>query len=183
MRTTIVLCALTLILSAPFLVLGDTWSFSPELTVKTQQFGKTKIVLSIDAREDQGFPPHTLCVYHGDELLAKIPNVGFEKLYASKDNQTFVGLSNYGIPGTALIVFDAKGNLIREVKHRHMPYGIHTKHSITVIREWVDLEGAVKFDSNDRAIYVKGTTGQRYNLLAPDLDFDIVQRFTGDEPD
>ncbi|HEV2296835.1 MAG TPA: hypothetical protein VGR35_23545 [Tepidisphaeraceae bacterium] len=139
------------------------------------EFGESKLVLEIDGTKSQHYPPHTLSVYVGDELLAKYKNVGFDKVYASKDNKFFVGVSNGGIPGTAFVVFDAEGNLLREEKHRFLPRALYTSQSVTVIRVWYDRENPnVEFDVRDGrllAVFIRGSNNQRYNLLERDLGF------------
>src|SRR5688572_33508631 len=100
------------------MVLADSWRYPKELIKKEFEFGESKLVLEIDGTKSQAWPPHTLSIYAGDQLLAKYKNVGFDKVYASNDNKFFVGVSNSGIPGTAFVVFDAQGNLLREEKDR-----------------------------------------------------------------
>ena len=69
-----------------------------------------------DARENTRWPLFELMIYKGDELQAKYRNIGFDKIFASEDNRYFLGVSNTGIPGTAFVIFDSDGKLLREVK-------------------------------------------------------------------
>jgi hypothetical protein len=155
---------------------ADSWSYSPTLQSTSYEFGNSRFVLEIDGRKDQAFPPHTLSIYLRGKLVAKYQNVAFDKIYASKDNRFFVGLSNGGIPGTAFVLFDSQGKLIREVKHRFLPKGIHTDGSVTLSRIWFnEKEPAVEFKAEGdylEGVFVRGSSGQRYNLLEPDLGFD-----------
>ena len=152
---------------------ADKWSFPPEVQKQTFEFGKSKLVIEIDGTRDRGFPPHTLSIHLNGELMAKYRNVGFSKVYASEDNRYFVGLSNDGIPGTAFIIFDAQGNLIREQKHRFLPHAMYTGWSVTRVREWFnEAHPAVEFKADTLglgAVFVQGSNGQRYDLLRPDL--------------
>lgn len=131
--------------------------------------------MSTRTRKDWGYPPHTLSIYAGDELLAKYKNVGFEKVYASKDNMFFVGVSNSGIPGTAFVIFDAQGNLLRELKHPFLPHAMYTSRSVTIMRVWYDGEDPeVEFNVRDGhliGISIRGSNNQKYDLLEPDLGF------------
>jgi len=68
--------------------------------------------------------------------MAQYKNVGFEEVFASPDNEYFLGVSNSGIPGTAFVIFNKKGNLIREEKHGFMAMSIYTEMSITLHRTW-----------------------------------------------
>lgn len=153
--------------------LADKWSYPAEVAKETFEFGKSKFILEVDGKRDQYLPPHTLSIYLNDELVARYRNIGFAKVYASEGNRYFVGLSNRGIPGTAFVIFDAEGNLIREEKHRFLPPGVHTSMSVTLVREWFnDKEPAVEFKMDgDRltAVFVQGSNGQRYDLLKADL--------------
>ena len=155
---------------------ADSWSYAREVTNTTHEFGKSRIVLEVDATRNQSYPDHTLFIYLGGQLMAKYRNVGFDQIHASNDNEYFVGLSNSGIPGTAFVIFDARGNLIREQRHRFMPMGIYTTMSVTLRRVWLDLEKPeVEFKADkDRllSLLVLGSNKQRYDLLRPDLGYD-----------
>jgi hypothetical protein len=168
------MCAIC-VLACAAAVLADSWMFPKKLIKNEHTFGDSKIVLEVDGTKDQGFPPHTLSIFTGDQLLAKYKNVGFEKVYSSMDNRFFVGVSNRGIPGTAFVVFDADGNLLREEKHRFLPYELYTSQSVTLVREWYDEKNPdVEFDVRDgrlAAVFIRGSNKQKYNLLERDLGF------------
>lgn len=155
--------------------LADSWAFPKKLMKKEFEFGESKIVVEIDGRKSQGFPPHTLYIYAKGQLQAQYKNVAFDKVYTSEDNQFFVGASNTGIPGTAFVVFDAKGNLLREVKHRFVPPGMYTSQSITLIRRWFDeADPNVQFlirDDRLVGVSIRGSNKQTYDLLKPDFGF------------
>lgn len=174
------LCLFALTLTLATAALADDWSFPKELVTTTNTFGDTRIVLEIDGTKDQTYPPHAISVFNGDTLLAKLPNTGFGAVYASPDNQFFVGLSNDGIPGTAFVVFDARGNLIREQKHAFMPVLIYSSMSVTRVREWFDaVKPEVEFVVEAGRLlhlHVNGSNGQRYDLLKADLNFDVTKR-------
>jgi hypothetical protein len=169
------LMTIALVLGAWGSALADSWVYPKEVTRKTYDFGKSRIVLEVDATRNWTYPDHTLFIYLDVELMARYRNVAFEQIHASKDNEYFVGLSNRGIPGTAFVIFDAKGNLIREEKHRFLPTAIYTSRSVTLSRVWFDSakpEVEFKVEPNRLAgILVWGSNKQRYDLLRADLGF------------
>jgi hypothetical protein len=175
--------ALPLIMTALMAVsitFADTWSYPAEIVTDTHEFGRSKIELRVDGTQSRVYPPHTLLINLDNELVAKYQNVGFKTLYSSTDNQYFVGLSNGGIPGTAFVVFDAKGNLLRELKHNHMQLDMHTLRTVTLVRHWFDDENpAVEFELGThglRSVWVNGSNGQLYDLLSANLNFKPEQK-------
>ena len=125
--------------------LADSWRFDPVLKQHTETFGNTKIVMSIDARKNQGLPDFSVEVYANKELRARYRGVSYQKLFASPDKSLFLGLSNDGLPGTAVVLFDKSGNLLLEVKHAAAAFD-YCVQSMTRLREWFDADNpAVKF--------------------------------------
>lgn len=148
---------------------ADSWSFPRELDRKAYPFGESRIVLEIDARKDTQYPDFILSIYLGEEMMAKYRNVGFEDLFPSPDNEYFLGLSNSGLPGTAFVIFDKRGRLIREEKHQFVDPSIHTSMSVTLHREWFDKKHPdVQWEFHMQRlgrIWVNGSSGNRYDLL------------------
>ena len=177
MKKTVLLCFLSCCLFA--LSYGDTWVFEPKVTEKSYAFGKSRIVLKIDATKNQSWPEHTLLIYFLSELMAKYKNIGFQQVFASPENRYFVGLSNTGIPGTAFVIFDQRGNLIREEKHRFMNNSIYSKQSVTVLQEWYHEEDPqVEFLLSGKhldKIIVNSSSGKRYNLLYHDYKYFFLE--------
>lgn len=129
--------------------LADQWSFPAEKNVRKFEFGATRIELIRDATQNQQYPSYQLAIYQSGTLVAKYGNVAFEYIAASPDQRVFVGLSNSGIPGTAFVMFDYRGNLIREVKH---PYwtGPYCDRSVSLVRNWYDPSNpGIKFQYSD----------------------------------
>lgn len=151
------------------LVFADSWSFPPKVEQKVYEFGESRIVLEVDARHNHLYPDFILSIYLAGQLTAKYRNVGFDQLCPSPGNEYFVGLSNKGLPGTAFVVFDKHGSLIREQKHQFADSRIYTSVSVTLIREWYDNKNpGVQFEEDGghlRRVWVKGSTNQRYDLL------------------
>jgi hypothetical protein len=163
------LLILAVIALATALVFADSWGFEAKLDEKTHEYGQSRIVLATDTRENQQYPEYSLSIYLADELMARYRGVAFDQIFASDDHTYFVGLSNHGLTGTAFVIFDRKGNLIREMKHRFMDPKFYTSRSVTVIREWYnDKNPAVQFQIEKnrlRQVTVNGSAGTRYNLL------------------
>lgn len=156
-------------------VYGDSWSFEKRSTDKTYQYGNTKIVMTRDATKDQKYPDYILQIYYMNELSAQYRNVAFEHLFASPDNNTFIGLSNSGLPGTAVVFFGKEGELRLEIKHNigHFEY---CEESSTVHRVWYDAEKPdVKFVMNKTNDVVENITLRDCNGKTVSL-FDIVDK-------
>ncbi len=82
------------------------------------EFGEVKVTMDVTYSTSPLIKPeYILSMFKGDELLAKIPGVGVQVLKGSVDNSVIVGLSNSTVPGTAFVILNNKGELLREVKH------------------------------------------------------------------
>src|SRR3989442_6564906 len=90
---------------------ADSWSYDPKASDREFKFGATRIVVTTDARENRKYPDFVLRIFSDQELRAQYRGIGFEQVFASPDNELFLGLSNRGIPDTAVVLFDKKGNL------------------------------------------------------------------------
>lgn len=159
-----------LLVLLPALVQADSWLFEKKSTDRTFEFGNSKIVLTVDARKDQKNPAYILRIFKGGQLLAQYRNVAFEHLFASRDHSLFVGLSNDGLPGTAIVIFDDEGNLNLEIKHNVGKFNYCEK-SVTRNRIWYNRENpSVEFkyaESGNRVddITLKDCKGQRISLF------------------
>lgn len=148
---------------------ADTWRYPPTVESKVIRHGSVRIVLTTDARQDQWYPDFTLEVFKDDEQMARIPGVAFDKLFASQDNTLFVGLSNSGLPGTAVVVFTDQGRVILLAKHGFAEFD-YCQRSVTLARVWFDAERPdVRFQigSNDGkvGIFLRNCKGQEVELL------------------
>jgi hypothetical protein len=84
-------------------------------------------------------------VLRDGEIQAQYKGIAFQHLFASPNNTIFVGLSNDGIPGTAIVVFDAEGDLRLLVNHENAEFN-YCRVSVTRVRDWYDAEDPnVKF--------------------------------------
>jgi len=104
--------------------MAESWNYENKSSDEIKQFGETQLTLTTDATNNQTFPEFTLKIQNNDILQAQYRNIAYDNVFASADNSVFVGLSNDGLPGTAIIVFDKRGNLRLELKHRftNFPY-------------------------------------------------------------
>lgn len=131
------LIALLLFITA--VAMADTWEYPPERTVTEFEFGNTKIHRIVDATKNQRYPDFTIDVYYARELVARYRGLSFDRLEPMADNRLFIGLSNSGLPGTAIVVFDASGNLrlLRDHDLDESQFRYCDK-SVVLIREWFD---------------------------------------------
>ena len=155
------------ILSAASLY-ADSFMFPTNAYKVTEQFGDTKFELCFDPRDDQDSHMFELLIYKNDTLLSKYRNVTFTDIFASPDNKYFLGVSNFGIPGTAYVIFDNEGRLIKEVKHVYSDLK-YSSYSLVLAREWYDKDNPdVEFHSNQwrlRSLQINSSSGERIELL------------------
>ena len=103
------------------------------------EFGDIKATLNVTYSTSPLIKPeYVLSLHKGDELLAKLPGVGVQVLTASKDHSMLVGLSNSTSPGTAFIILDNRGNLLREVKHMSVALDYCIKDDSSYKAVWFD---------------------------------------------
>lgn len=156
-------------------VYGDTWLYENKSTDSVYEYGNTKIVKTLDATKNQKSPEFILRIYYRNELSAQYKNVSFENLFASPDNNLFIGLSNGGIPGTAIVVFGKEGELNLEIKH-NLGHLVYCEESVTVRRVWYDAENPeveFKMDASGgkiEDIMLRDCSGKTVSL------FDIVEQ-------
>ena len=149
---------------------ADTWRFPATVQSEVEMHGETSIRRIRDARENQSYPLYTIEVSRGEQLLARIPGVSYEKLFAAPDRSFFVGLSNDGLPGTAVVILGQDGQLRMEVKHGPARFD-YCQESATRRRVWFDAdEPAVKFTKDPKwggyAVTLRTCRGREVNLLA-----------------
>ncbi len=132
-------------------VFADSWFFEKKSTDYVYEFGKTKIIRTVDATRNQQYPEYALQIFLNNELMALYRNISFEHVFSAKD-EVFIGFSNSGLPGTAIIIFDKNGNLKLEIKHHYGNIN-YCEESITMIRKWYDASiPNVKIDYDNEKI-------------------------------
>lgn len=156
----------------PFVAFADKWKFEDVKKESKYKFGDVVITRIVDARQDQYSPDHIIKIERKSNLAALYRNVSFQEIFASKDNKTFVGLSNGGIPGTAIVIFNNKGELKIEIKHDFGNFD-YCKKSVTLIREWYEGKNSkfeFLYDKNNnitdmRLLTCKGKTVSLYDVI------------------
>lgn len=118
---------------------ADSWlAYKPERVEEKFAFGLVTITKIRDTTTNQNFPSYTVLIHKAGVLQGMYKEVSFEKIFASKDNEIFVGLSNSGLSAdTALVVFRADGSLRMLLRHSDFSLD-YCNESITVVREWFD---------------------------------------------
>lgn len=129
-----------LLIVLPVIASGDSWlPYEPERKVTDFEFGETTIRRVVDATRDQMFPSFSIDVVTAGKLVGRYGGISFEYIQATDDNKVFVAISNGGLPSTALIVFDADGNIRVLLDHRVDDYRFeYCDESVTLVKEWFD---------------------------------------------
>jgi hypothetical protein len=148
---------------------ADSWSYPPTVESHSFRHGSVRIVLTRDARTNQKLPDFLLEVFKDEVRMAQIPGVSFDKLFVSQDNRLFVGLSNSGIPGTAVVVFTDQGKLKLLAQHGLAEFD-YCERSVTLARVWFDEENpSVRFQLDEHdpkpGIYLRSCKGQDIELV------------------
>lgn len=148
---------------------ADTWLYPAEVKTHEYTFGDVRAVVTEDATKDQHYPTFLLTVFKEGAEVARYPGVAFETLVASPDNRVFVGLSNSGLPGTAVVVFNDRGDVTLLASHHLAEFDYCTK-SITLERVWYnrdepDVEFKLEGKAEDQGIYLQSCRGARIELL------------------
>jgi len=164
------LAALLAIALASAVSSADSWRYPATISSKTDTYGDVSVRRIIDARKDQQYPDFAVEVSRGKELLARFRGVYFEQLFPAPDGSFFVALSNNGLPGTAVLIFDREGNLRLEAKH-DVAFFDYCGYSVTRQRLWFDADTpAVKFvkhkDVDSYQVRLRNCHGKEVDLLA-----------------
>jgi hypothetical protein len=150
---------------------ADSWSYKPISEDKSYEFGPVKVVLTTDATRDTKYPEFTVRVFRSGLLQAQYRRMAFEHVVSSPDQSVIVGLSNDGLPGTAIAVFGASGDL-RLLVHHGMAEFDYCERSVTRRRVWFDEQNPdVRFDFNSKepgmsGISLRDCRGNRVDIWA-----------------
>ena len=129
---------------------ADSWSYKPISEDRTYEFGPVKVVLTTDATNDRKYPEFTVRVFRNGAMQAQYRGIAFEHLFAAPDQKAIVGISNDGLPGTAIVVFGPSGDLRLLVSHGLAEFDYCDK-SVTRRRVWFDEEKPdVKFNFDNK---------------------------------
>ena len=149
---------------------ADSWKYKKELKKDNFTFGDVKIIRVIDTRNNDQYPDWSIEIYNKNELMALYKGVSFSDIVSDDKNNIFVGISNRGMPGTAVIIFDSKGNLRLLRNHKEGLFS-YCSWSITRVREWYNDENPeikiIKGQGTVQSkIEVNGCDGKVVNVLS-----------------
>lgn len=155
-------------LAAPSLS-GDSWAFDKGIRQDEFQCGEIRVVRVVDATEDQQWPRFRIEIYAANGVAGTLEGLSFEDLAMSPDCNLFLGISNVGVPRTAVVLFTARGELIKAIDHpqeMELPY---CELSVTIDRVWYDEdEPAVEFEYSEagdlQEITFKSCSGELLGL-------------------
>ena len=158
-----------LLLIATTTAQADSWSYPPEVTTRAYSYGDVRVVTTTDARVHRKVPDFLLEIFRGETRVAQIPGLSFEQLFVSNDNRLFLGLSNNGIPGTAVVLFNDRGDLLLLADHGMAEFDYCEK-SVTLVRTWFDAANPnVRFRLGEEeakpGIYVRTCKGNDVEIL------------------
>ena len=136
---------------------------------KKHIYGDATIIMKVNPSEPDF--EISISIFYKEKFKAKFEGVSFERLFPSPKNDYFLGVSNSGIPGTAFVLFNKYGELLREVKHDFFDFIPYCHESIVCDRTWYnEAKPDVEFVLDDgrlRKVLVTGCDGKRYNLYDP----------------
>lgn len=135
---------------------ADMPSMVKRVQKKDYVFGSIKITQSFDSRKDPMDPDFKLQLWDKGRLLLSLNDVAFDNIYPSPDHELFVGLSNSGWPGSAVIVFNRRGRVWFVAHHGTSEFD-YCAASPTMLKEW--------YDDKDPALQFSGATFSADDLL------------------
>ena len=143
---------------------ADSWKL--QASDKVYKFaGDITFTYVIDPIDGGRWAKFAVKVYQGGRLLAQYGSIGFDELIASPDGSLFIGLSNSGIPGTAVVVFGRHGNLLLHVQHDVARFD-YCDETISLVRDWyIAGRDSVQFGEGLAEISLLDCRGKRVNLL------------------
>ncbi|MYM21075.1 hypothetical protein GTP46_00225 [Duganella sp. FT135W] len=106
-------------------------------TEQTFRFGAIKIVQSFNSIRDPKSPEFKVRVFKGDKLLLQLSDAFCGNFFAAPNQLLFVGLSNTGWPGTAVIVFDDSGRILLLADHNAAQFD-YCEETPTLLKQWYD---------------------------------------------
>lgn len=104
---------------------------------QTFTFGDIRIKQTFDALQDPMSPDFMVQVYKKGALMLQLKEASFSTFHASPANSLFVGLSNGGWPGTAVIIFNREGRILLLADHDVAKFD-YCMTTSTFMREWYD---------------------------------------------
>ncbi|MGV7207242.1 hypothetical protein ACLB1G_05250 [Oxalobacteraceae bacterium A2-2] len=118
---------------------ADTLPMERTRSEKTFTFGDVIITQTHDSMKDPQNPRFTVRVFNKKELVLQLSDAAYDAFFASANGQGFVGLSNGGWPGTAVILFDKSGRILLQAEHQYARFGYCWETS-TFMKVWYDAK-------------------------------------------
>lgn len=155
-------------LTAPNLS-ADDWMFDKGIHQEQFECGEVQVLRVVDATEDQNWPRFWIEVYKDGALAGTLKDLSFEDLAMSPDCNLFLGISNGGVPRSAVILFTGRGELITSIEHSFESGLPYCAFSITIERVWYDADQPnVAFDYSEAGdleeITIATCSGERFGL-------------------
>jgi hypothetical protein len=167
MRLLIAFCSLLVTLSAS----ADMPSTERTRKEANYAFGDIRIKQIFDSRKDPMSPDFIMEVRAKGRLIMHLSDVSFDDIVSSANHTLFVGLSNGGWPGSAVIVFDNRGQILLLARHGASQFDYCATTS-TFMRQWYNhKDPQVKFPAfkygteNIPGITIKDCYGKTIDLL------------------
>lgn len=140
-------------------------------TEQTSSFGAIKIIQSFNSMREPMSPEFKVRVFKNDKLLLQLNDAYYENFFAAPNQLLFIGLSNSGWPGTAVIVFDDRGRILLLADHDASKFA-YCKETSTMLKQWYDDDNPeVQFQIPDASkgiapsIMIRDCNGKMVNLL------------------
>lgn len=135
-------------------------------------YGDTTITQIFDSTLDPMGPDFILKVTYKGELKLLMNQVQFQNIYASPDHSLFLGLSNSGWPGSAVIIFNREGTVLFQADHGTTAFEYCAQTS-TMLKQWYDDEKPEvrfpdwrqKYSGEVPGITLKNCSGNTVDLL------------------
>ncbi|MTW12751.1 hypothetical protein GM658_19265 [Pseudoduganella eburnea] len=141
---------------------------------KTFSFGDVQIKQSFNSMKDPMDPEFKVRVYDKGRLVLQLNDAAFDAFFSSPDGGAFVGLSNSGWPGTAVIIFERRGRILLLAEHGLARFD-YCGETATFVKDWYDSKDPqVRFppfklggEGRDRTpgITLKSCHGETIDLL------------------
>ena len=153
---------------------ADQWFYKEEIQKDEFHFGDTTIERIVDATKDNQYPEFIIKIYTNNELQALYKGLHFEDIIATNSNKVFVGVSNHGLPGKAVMIFDSEGNLREMVNHKKSLFE-YCSWSVTVSREWYAKNNpSLEFEYDEKGeiktVSARSCKGGRVDILEALVD-------------
>lgn len=146
---------------------ADTLQMVPHKDVRRESFGDVEITQVYDTLTPESWEISTKVTKRG-KLILYLRNAQYQQFFSSPGHRVFVGLSNSGWPGSAILIFDDEGHIYASASHfRGFDY---CKWTSTILKEWYDDKNPSiefpRYEAPQRKFTVRGCRGNRIDIIA-----------------